>query len=115
MTKEEAILKAKELIEYEEFSIKISQIQETKEESPKKVFQLRDERGCNLGNIESRHYDTLAGIIDDLDMYHNDYVYPLEDSSEDKGIPEYIAFLGNDEAAELLLESSPADYEEAIS
>lgn len=120
MTKKEAILKAKEIIEFEDFELETYAISEKDmknedisnwHEVGDKVFKLVDSQGCNLGGIESRIYDTLGAVLDDMDIYHDDYVFPCE---EGEGVPEYARFLCDDEATGLLMVSSPDDYEQAI-
>lgn len=43
-------------------------------EDGKECLKLKDLQGGNLGNIESREYKDFAEILDDLDIYHNDYL-----------------------------------------
>ncbi len=79
-------------------------------EEHEKVFVLYDFQSGNLGNIEQKEFLDLADIIDNLDIYHEDYIYrsltEREEANEKIDIDDfdYVAskFLENDKITEVL-------------
>lgn len=89
-------------------------------------------QGANLGGIENQTYYSMAGIIDRMDTYHEDYLYrPFEERrdadiingrkppnlSDGKEIEKgdwdsaILYFLSSDKFAELLEEITPENYD----
>ncbi len=117
-----ALFVAKEIIDEEEFELVIvnNPKPDTKEHLfyEENGFYLQDTTGTNLGGIESERFDTLAEVIDRLDIYHNDYFWEADcDRTADELDPvnydlENVAFLESDYCAELLSQITPAKYDE---
>lgn len=87
-----------DLLNLYEFELKIN----TNKNGEKK-FMLKDLQDGNLGEIEQEEFDSLADIIERLDIYHDDYIFhPLEEREEAK---EYIAVNDWDLVAKKFIES----------
>lgn len=48
-------------------------------------FFVKDRQGANLGDIESDVFNTLADVIDRMQVYHNDYIYESIEECEENG------------------------------
>lgn len=58
-------------------------------------YALVDRQGANLGEIESRRYERLVDIIDDLSVYVEDYIVaPLEEQARQLHIPIPVTWEG---------------------
>ena len=119
MNKNYAIRFAEEIIDYEEFDLTVVEATEEDEcvkegdcKVGQKVFALEDSTGANLADIESERFENLAEVIGRLETYHHDYLPAFEGGGE---CTEMLAFLDDDEAYKLLVESTPEDYEAAFS
>lgn len=64
-----AIKAVEEIVNTEEFAIDVV------EEDGELLFCLIDYQGVYLGDIGSDRFSSLGGIIDRMDIYHNDYFY----------------------------------------
>lgn len=49
-------------------------VYKAQDEDGNECLKLKDLQGGNLGNIESREYKDFAEILEDLEIYHNDYL-----------------------------------------
>ena len=98
-TKENVIEMVNDIIDLEDFNI-------VTEES--KVFKLKDRQDVNLGDIEQEEFLDLAGVLDRLDMYHEDNFFSDEEKFHNG---KYIGFLKCDKAIDIARTISAVDYE----
>ncbi len=119
MAKERAIATTLDILEVEDFELLIKNVDKKMQadnddcyyDLGQKVFMLKDVQGCNYGGIEQKCFDNLAGILDSLDMYHDDCIYPDE---EGMGYPEFVSFVEDDKITEMLFNISVGEVEEFI-
>lgn len=113
------IIAATSLIEAEDFKLLIREDSNLEaEKTTKLLFSLRDEAEGNLGNIEDDTFNTLADVLDRMDIYHNDYVYGEYKEQIKSGAKldantdclQNVIFLNSDFCADLLRKITPKVY-----
>ena len=113
------IIAATSLIEAEDFKLLIREDSNLEaEKTTKLLFSLRDEAEGNLGNIEDDTFNTLADVLDRMDIYHNDYVYGEYKEQIKNGAKmdantnclQNVIFLNSDFCADLLRKIKPQFY-----
>lgn len=113
------IIAATSLIEAEDFKLLIREDSNLEaEKTTKLLFSLRDEAEGNLGNIEDDTFNTLADVLDRMDIYHNDYVYGEYKEQIKNGAKmdantnclQNVIFLNSDFCADLLCKITPKVY-----
>lgn len=98
-----------------------------KDENGKLSFGLVDLQGANLWDIQSDRFYNLFGVVDRLDIYHNDYIFDalgdsglywdtweelikLEDKESDRDLT-VAKFLCSDNIASELTKITPKYFE----
>lgn len=64
-----AVRAVEEIVDMEDFGLFVD------EDEGELCFALEDHQGANLGDIESDRFDSLGGVLDRMEIYHNDYLY----------------------------------------
>lgn len=113
------IIAATSLIEAEDFKLLIREDSTSEnEQTTKLLFSLRDKTEVNLGDIEDDTFNTLADVLDRMDIYHNDYVYGEYKEQIKSGAKmdantnclQNVIFLNSDFCADLLRKITPKVY-----
>lgn len=82
------------ILDYEEFGIETHTVTKDdvdnenicEDDIGKIIFRLEDWQEANLGGIENQIFYNLAGVIDRMDTYHNDYFYRAFEERRDADI-----------------------------
>lgn len=118
-----AIKVALAIIEDEEFTLDVSEISADELGTTNAlVFNLIDEQGANLGDIEDDYFYDLAGVLDRMDIYHNDYLFDdletrlrnNEIVPQDDFARRLIIFLQSDYCCNLLNDITPSLYSDYV-
>lgn len=118
-----AIKVALAIIEDEEFALEVNEVGADELGTTNAlVFNLVDEMEVNLGNIEDDYFYDLAGVLDRMDIYHNDYLYDdLETRLEnDEVVPpddyprRLVIFLQSDYCFDVLAYVTPVLYSDYV-
>lgn len=113
------IIAATSLIEAENFKLLIREDSASEnEQTTKLLFSLRDKTEVNLGDIEDDTFNTLADVLDRMDIYHNDYVYGEYKEQIKSGAKldantdclQNVIFLNSDFCTDLLRKITPKVY-----
>ena len=118
-----AIKVALAIIEDEEFVLEVSEVDADElGTSQKLVFNLIDEQGANLGDIEDDYFYDLNSVLDRMEIYHNDYLFgDLETRlrnneivPQDDFARRLIIFLQSDYCFNLLNDATPSLYSDYV-
>lgn len=118
-----AIKVALAIIEDEDFVLEVSEVDADElGTSQELVFNLIDEQGANLGDIEDDYFYDLAGVLDRMDIYHNDYLFDdletrlrnNEIVPQDDFARRLIIFLQSDYCFNLLNDATPSLYSDYV-
>lgn len=118
-----AIKVALAIIEDEGFVLEVSEVSADELGTTNTlVFNLNDEQGTNLGEIEDDYFYDLAGVLDRMDTYHNDYLFDdLEKRlrngeviSKDDYTRRLIIFLQSNYCCNLLNNITPSLYSDYV-
>lgn len=108
-----AIKVVEEIIDCEEFGLLVD------EDEGELCFALKDGQRANLGDIESDRLSSLGGVIDRMEIYHNDYFYEAyhnrvlfgEEIPQDDWDRKILIFLENDYCVDLLMNIDVETYQ----
>lgn len=118
-----AIKVALAIIEDEDFVLEVSEVDADELGTTNAlVFNLVDEQGANLGDIENDYFYDLAGVLDRMDIYHNDYLFDdletrlrnNEIVPQDDFARRLIIFLQSDYCFNLLNDATPSLYSDYV-
>lgn len=118
-----AIKVALAIIEDEDFVLEVSEVDADELGTTNAlVFNLVDEQRANLGDIEDDYFDNLNGVLDRMEIYHNDYLYDdletrLRNNEivlQDDFARRLIIFLQSDYCFNLLNDATPSLYSDYV-
>lgn len=117
-----AINAVHQILDAEDFALDVEEISDG-DMTTALVFKLEDMQGGNLNNIEEEEFDTLASVIDRLDLYHDStFAKPFDERIETKEEilgkdwdREVLMFFKSDYCTDILLDITAADYTDYVS
>ena len=118
-----AIKVALAIIEDEDFVLEVNEVDADElGTSQELVFNLIDEQGANLGDIEDDYFYDLNSVLDRMEVYHNDYLYDdletrlrnNEIVPQDDFARRLIIFLQSDYCFNLLNDATPSLYSDYV-
>lgn len=111
-----------QILDIEEFSLEVNEYDSNIPDTQELRFNLVDNQGGNLGNIESESFDNLSSVIDRMDIYHTDYLYQAFEERQESNelIPpddydrKLLIFLASDYCTELLSSITVSTYTDYV-